>query len=1130
MLGDDPILDPLSRLLETAGGTCVRGGSDPLGFAARTRLRGIVLTTQPGGPYDEALPAALVETLSALQDLVRHEAAAPLWLLSRGGSAREDAVDPAQRALWGLLAVAWVEHPELHGGVVDLPIGGDDSTILDQVVRAICTPDGEDLQAVGSAGTFVCRMERRDLPSARFRARDTALVTGALGGVGRHVCRWLARVGATRIVLAGRRGADHPDAQSAAAELRALGVTVEIIAADIAQPEDVSALLAAVDRSGPPLRAIFHLAAAIDDALLPNQNLERFQAAWNPKARGAALLDAGTRNRQLDAFVLFSSLGGVLGNFGIANYAAANAYLDGLAASRRRAGSAALAVDWGVWAGAGFGAKVAAAHGTIEETIGLRPLDPDAALAVLERALALDEHQLLVFDMDWGRAGRASSRPVKLLDGLLTPGESPDAAIAGLREAANDGAPDHAIGQRLVGYLVDRVAAVSRIPPRELGPDSNLRELGMDSLMMVQLRNRLGVELDTAVYANDLAAAPTIGALADLLLPSVRPWAARAPKGSASASGGVAATSRPSGSSGPAPARRRDSPTPPVFVLSAPRSGSTLLRVMLAGHPGLFSPPELHLLPGATLADRETFIAGSGMESGLVHAFMEAGDLNRPAAEALLERFRRDGVSPREIYLHLGAASRRRVIDKSPTSALRREWLDRSADWFPDALYLHLVRHPIAMIESFVRMRMHRLLAVDGRGDPWQVAEQVWRSCEENVEAFFASVPEDRKFRLRYEDLVTDPEGRLRGVCDWLGVPFEAAMLDPYGPDRMTEGVAGESTHVGDPNFARRRAIDPALADAWRTVTLPRPLSRGTVAIARSLGYDSAGEEPGARPAPPARGAAVQWTLPLGSLAGLTWGNGPGPAVLCVHGHREQGLVFEPVAAHLLREGRRVVAPDLRGHGLSPHLGGEGGYPLAALLKDLAALVEEMDQAPVLVGHSLGGMLALMLAAARPNLLRGLCLIDVPLQPPRTPSPTKQVEMILSAEAPEHRPLRDAGEAASRLCAAADDLPPELALSLATRLTEPSNGHFRWRWDPRLLLPLDGLALFGDPVELLTRVRSSGLPAGAVYGTRSPLTREEDVERLRAASFAVVRVDAGHHPHLSVPDRVAAAILDLDRR
>src|SRR5262249_29659823 len=162
-----------------------------------------------------------------------------------------------------------------------------------------------------------------------------------------------------------------------------------------------------------------------------------------------------------------------------------------------------------------------------------------------------------------------------------------------------------------------------------------------------------------------------------------------------------------------------------------------------------------------------------------------------------------------------------------------------------------------------------------------------------------------------------------------LGLPFVDDMLDPYAPGRMTEGLGGEGSQVGDPNFFRHSGVDPSLADAWREVE--RALQPETVVLAQELSYEL--------PAPVdlATHREVERPLAQGPLAAVAWGEAPN--VLCLHGHREQGLVWSPVGERLALEGLGVLAPDLRGCGRSAHLLGAGGYPVSALLRDVVGLV-----------------------------------------------------------------------------------------------------------------------------------------------------------------------------------------------
>ncbi|NJN75103.1 MAG: sulfotransferase [Synechococcaceae cyanobacterium RL_1_2] len=141
------------------------------------------------------------------------------------------------------------------------------------------------------------------------------------------------------------------------------------------------------------------------------------------------------------------------------------------------------------------------------------------------------------------------------------------------------------------------------------------------------------------------------------------------------------------------------------------------------------------------------------------------------------------------------------------------------------------------MIQSFAKLRMDKLLALD-EGTPHQAAGQVWLNCNRNILEFAQQFGSQRYCRVLYEDLVRQPEQEVPRLCEFLGIPFDPALLNPYEGERMTEGVHDVSASIGDPNFANHRAINPSLADAWRTIQLPHILSPETQAIAREFGYE----------------------------------------------------------------------------------------------------------------------------------------------------------------------------------------------------------------------------------------------------------------------------------------------------
>ena len=283
---------------------------------------------------------------------------------------------------------------------------------------------------------------------------------------------------------------------------------------------------------------------------------------------------------------------------------------------------------------------------------------------------------------------------------------------------------------------------------------------------------------------------------------------------------------------------------PIVFILSATRSGSTLLRIMLAGHPGLFVPPELTLLPFASL--RQQAIQAEALDylwirSGLPSAFQEAEQLSMARTVTELQALERDDVPMPAIFDRLQrAASPRILVDKSPFNSFHPEWLGYAERIFSQARYIHLVRHPLPSIESFVRMRFHRLF---GRhwliwdGDPWHYGEKFWTSANRQIMDFLAGIDPERQLRVAFENLVTDPAAATGEICRFLGVPHDRGVLAPYSGNRMVRDFSASGPAAGDPNFLLRSGIDPALASLTKRAIPSWPFGEPTRDVAARLQY-----------------------------------------------------------------------------------------------------------------------------------------------------------------------------------------------------------------------------------------------------------------------------------------------------
>ncbi len=447
-----------------------------------------------------AVPVGLAGTVRLVRALAGAGVAAPLWCVTRGAVAvgpQDEVRSPEQTALWGLGRAAALELPDRWGGLVDLP------ERIDQEVggrlRSVVSggPGGEDQVAIRPAGVFARRLVRSapgaGLGQRTWAMRGTVLITGGTGALGAHIARWAVARGAEHVVLVSRRGPASSGAAGLRTELEEAGARVTVAACDAADRAGLAAVLGAIPGES-PLTAVVHAAGVGDgDAPVREITADGLAGLWRAKAGSAWLLHelVGELGLDLDAFVLFSSGAAGWGSAGSPGYAAANAFLDGLAGYRRARGLAATSIAWGTWSSDGLGGEKVLEH---LGRIGLRPMDPGPALAALERAL-LDGHTLLtVTDTDWRRFVPAftAQRPSPLL-----------ADLSQARSATADHAAPPLL-QRLAGLShgeqrrqllqhthIELAATLGHDDLTGIDPGHPFKELGLDSLTAVELSNRL---------------------------------------------------------------------------------------------------------------------------------------------------------------------------------------------------------------------------------------------------------------------------------------------------------------------------------------------------------------------------------------------------------------------------------------------------------------------------------------------------------------------------------------------------------------------------------------------------------------------------------------------------------------
>ncbi len=470
--------------------------------------------------------------LLLLQELARTESRdlPRLWLITRGAQAAGEEPSPlavAQSPLWGLGRVIAQEHPMLWGGLVDLEPTASLGDAAQQLWEEISAPDGEDQLAFRQGRRYVARLVRKrrsatQEPPLRWRPDGSYLISGGLGDLGLLVARWMVEQGARRLILLGRTklpprsswttvetGSRLAHQIAAIRELEALGASVHLASVDVADEEQLSGFLDAFRCEGwPPIRGVVHAAGVLQDGLLVQLDAAQLNTVLRPKVIGGWLLHRLLKDAPLDFFVLFSSAGSLLGQPGQGNYAAANAFLDALAHHRKAQGQPAMSINWGAWGDLGFadtpGGRRLAARLAL---LGITSMAADNALEVLKRLLGQGSIQVMVVPVNWRQYREfypAGSEPPLLFQLAREEADVPRQADGpgdkqGLTSAALLAAEPGERHQLLESYLSEQVARVLGLSASKLDLQQPLSNLGLDSLMAVELKNRIAVDLGVNV-------------------------------------------------------------------------------------------------------------------------------------------------------------------------------------------------------------------------------------------------------------------------------------------------------------------------------------------------------------------------------------------------------------------------------------------------------------------------------------------------------------------------------------------------------------------------------------------------------------------------------------------------------
>jgi acyl transferase domain-containing protein/acyl carrier protein len=487
------------------------------------------LVVLPAGGTDD-VHAELHRVLGLLQDWLTGSTGS-LVVVTRGAVATEagENPDPAGAAVAGLVRSAQAEHP---GRIALADLGA--GTPTGRTLAAVSASD-EPQVALRAGAVLVPRLVRAPdaVAAPVWDAGGTVLVTGATGALGTAVARHLVTEhGVRTLLLTSRRGAAAPGAAELREELTGLGADVTLAACDVADRDSLAALLAGIPADA-PLRAVVHAAGVLDDGVLTSLTPDRLDTVLRPKVDAAQALHELTRELDLTAFVLFSSAAGVLGAPGQGSYAAANAFLDALAARRRAEGLVGTSLAWGLWGG-GMGAALEDADTHRIGETGITPLSTEDGLRLLDATVGAAEALLVPIALDTRVLGSSGDDDLPaVLRGLAgTPG----------RRAARDAAEDtESLAQKVAGLPVNKrvptvltlvrthaAALLGHAGPEAVEPDRSFNEVGFDSLSATGFRNKLSLVTGMKLPVSLIFDYPTPRILAEHLVGELAPAEAEA--------------------------------------------------------------------------------------------------------------------------------------------------------------------------------------------------------------------------------------------------------------------------------------------------------------------------------------------------------------------------------------------------------------------------------------------------------------------------------------------------------------------------------------------------------------------------------------------------------------------------
>lgn len=714
----------------------------------------------------------------------------------------------------------------------------------------------------------------------RLKYNGVYLITGGFGGMGFTLAIHLAKTVKAKLILVSRtrfpnrnewnNWLENHDEQDSISikikkmlEMEEIGAKFLVYNADVSNSEEMRRVIELSEAKFGTINGVLHTAGLADYAgIIQRRTKEMTDKILAPKVKGTIIIDQMLRGRKLDFIVLFSSVGNIFygHKFGQVGYNAANEFLDAYAHYKAVADDTfTVTINWSDWLQVGMGVeaikrKYSGSNKDINFEIELPDsLYPNEGVEVFYRILQNSLDRVIVSPRDLNlllAQMKDQLRDVKQSVIKNIEERFYHSKLYNRPELSTDyEGPRNELEQKLVDIWQEGFGI------EKIGIHDNFFELGGDSLKGIMFINKYEKLLNEIVHLTIIFQCPTIAELAAYINKHYIEDAEKVDKRKIdkedtdhyrinSKKIEKARNLASMASFSYEKLKKRNKKT--IFILSPPRSGTTLLRVMLAGHKKLFAPPELHLL-AANYLNETSLGKVNTSEQACIRVIMELKGCDVKEAKRIYNEFKNNNTSTLEFYGFIQSCLGERIlVDKTPGYSYHYEVLKRAEENFEDAMFIHLLRHPYGMINSYEEAKIDLQREESYMREIYNItssrrelAELEWTICHQNIVKFLQDIPKERQYMLKFEELVTNPQEEIDKICHFLNVEFDNNMLEPYKEKgkRMTDGIYENGIMIGDVKFHKFKRIESKVANTWRHKYKTDFLGKSTLEIAYKFGY-----------------------------------------------------------------------------------------------------------------------------------------------------------------------------------------------------------------------------------------------------------------------------------------------------